>query len=74
MAANLAGVSLAKWQRLRVVVRNILYLDGRRIDFDYLVAPVDYIPLRSDEDVISMQQEDLFLTRLFRRVAIETRI
>ena len=65
---------MAKWQRLRVVVRNIFYLDGRRIDFDYLVAPVDYIPLRSDEDVISMQQEDLFLSPLFRRVAIETRI
>jgi hypothetical protein len=49
-------------------------LGGRRVDFDYPIAPVDHISFRSDEDVISMQQEDLFLSRLFRRVAIETQI
>jgi hypothetical protein len=65
---------LPKWERLRVVIGNIFYLDGRRVDFDYPIAPVDHISFRSDEDVISMQQEDLFLSRLFRCVAMETQV
>jgi len=46
------------------------YLDGYRIDFDYAIAPVDHITFRSDENVISLEQEDLFLAGLLSRVTV----
>src|SRR6202034_3738466 len=66
--------SLAKGECLRVVVRNVFYLDGRRAYFDYAITPVNHIPLGRDEDVVPMQQKHLSLAGPLRRVAGETKV
>src|ERR1700691_5513293 len=53
--------SLPEWQGLCVVVRDVFDLDRHRGYFDNAISPVDNVAFRSNENVISVQQENLLL-------------
>jgi hypothetical protein len=65
-------VSLLLRQResLRVVVRQILYLDGCCPNLAHAIATIDDVPFRCNEDIVTLQQEDLLVSVPLCRIAV----